>query len=403
MSKHPLVIAALAALAIPAAQAAPAASNALNPAISLILDGRLASYSNDPEAYEMPGFQLGPEVGPGPRGFALGEAELVVSSNIDDWLHGNLVAALHQHDGGTEVELEEAWVQTLALPAGFTLKAGRMFSRIGYLNEKHPHAWDFADAPLVYAAFLGGNLKDSGVQARWVAPTDLFLELGAEALAGESYPAAGRGDGGKGTFTAFAKLGGDLGVDHAWQVGASLVRATAEGRASEAHDHGGAAEPEVAFTGDSDLVGLDLVWKWSPAGNFKQRNLVLLAEWLQRRERGELAVLFPPALVPEAGRYQADQDGMYAQAVYQWRPQWRVGVRYDRLATDNAVSGLSAPIELGEDDHAPSRVAVMVDYSRTEFSRFRLQLARDESGPVADHQVVLQYIVSLGAHGAHQF
>jgi hypothetical protein len=32
-----------------------------------------------------------------------------------------------------------------------------------------------------------------------------------------------------------------------------------------------------------------------------------------------------------------------------------------------------------------------------------LQLARDESTGVADTQVVLQYIVSMGAHGAHQY
>jgi len=33
----------------------------------------------------------------------------------------------------------------------------------------------------------------------------------------------------------------------------------------------------------------------------------------------------------------------------------------------------------------------------------RLQLNRDDSGPETDDQVVLQYIMSLGAHGAHRF
>lgn len=404
MTTTRLLIAATAALASSTALAEQQVSgSSLNPAISLIINAQLASYSNDPEEHHLPGFQLGPEVGPGERGFSLGEAELNVSSNIDDWFYGNLVAALHQHEGETEIELEEAWIQTLALEHGFTVKAGKMFSRIGYLNEKHPHAWDFADAPLVYGAFLANNLKDTGLQARWVAPTDLFLEVGVEAFAGESFPAAGRASGGKGMYTVFAKLGGDWDDSNSWQVGISGLDAQAVGRAEEGHDHGAGTEPEVAFTGDSELVGLDFVWKWAPNGNYKLRNFVVAAEWMRREESGDLEVVFPPATVPEAGTYSGTQDGYYVQAVYQWRPQWRFGVRYDRLAADNDVGGLSAPIELEEDGHAPTRLALMVDFSHTEFSRFRLQLARDESTTEADHQAILQYIVSMGPHGAHQY
>ena len=46
----------------------------------------------------------------------------------------------------------------------------------------------------------------------------------------------------------------------------------------------------------------------------------------------------------------------------------------------------------------------MVDWSPSEFSRLRLQLARDKSrNGEADSQVWLQYVMSLGAHGAHKF
>jgi hypothetical protein len=46
----------------------------------------------------------------------------------------------------------------------------------------------------------------------------------------------------------------------------------------------------------------------------------------------------------------------------------------------------------------------MFDYSSSEFSRFRMQLARDQSRPgIVDNQIFLQYIMSLGAHGAHTF
>ncbi len=401
MRSHPRAVAAAIALLTATSASAAVTGNAMNPAISLILDMRLASSSEDPAAWSLPGFQPGPEVGPDADGFALGEAELNLSSNIDDWFYGNLVAAIAEEDGEGVIELEEAWIQTTALPDGVTLKAGKLFSRVGYLNEKHAHAWDFVDAPLAYDAFYAGNLKDTGVQARWVAPTDLYLELGIEAFAGEAFPAAGRSSGGKGMYTVFAKLGGDWDDSNSWQIGASAVDAEADGRLTEPVDP--ALDPTVAFTGDSTLVGVDFVWKWSPDGNYKQRNLVFSTEYMAREESGTLEVLFPLAAAPEAGTYSGSQDGWYAQLVYQWRPQWRVGLRYDRLASDNDVSGLSAPIALADDAHAPTRVTVMVDFSHTEFSRFRLQLARDESGPVAADRAILQYIVSMGPHGAHQY
>jgi len=52
----------------------------------------------------------------------------------------------------------------------------------------------------------------------------------------------------------------------------------------------------------------------------------------------------------------------------------------------------------------PSRASLMFDFSPSEFSRFRLQLGADRSNPAAtDRQIFLQYIMSLGAHGAHSF
>lgn len=46
----------------------------------------------------------------------------------------------------------------------------------------------------------------------------------------------------------------------------------------------------------------------------------------------------------------------------------------------------------------------MIDWSPSEFSRIRLQLAQDRTRPeTTDNQIWLHYIVSLGAHGAHSF
>src|SRR4030095_7316318 len=91
-----------------------------------------------------------------------------------------------------EVEVEEAFFRTLALPEGFTAKGGRFFSGFGYLNEVHSHAWDFIDQPLAYQAFFGGQFKQDGVQVKWLAPTDPFIQIGAGAGHGDGVPAARR-------------------------------------------------------------------------------------------------------------------------------------------------------------------------------------------------------------------
>src|SRR4029077_1710741 len=93
-------------------------------------------------------------------------------------LYGNLTLAFARDD---TVAVEEAFVQPAALPWGFTVKGGRFFSGIGYLNEQHAHTWDFADAALPYRAFLNTQYDDDGVQVRWLAPHHRLLDVGGAA------------------------------------------------------------------------------------------------------------------------------------------------------------------------------------------------------------------------------
>jgi outer membrane receptor protein involved in Fe transport len=98
--------------------------------------------------------------------------------------------------------------------------------------------------------------------------------------------------------------------------------------------------------------------------------------------------------------------------VYQFRPRWRLGLRYDRLDSGDVTNGLvlfntgglTAADFPALAPHDPDRFSAMVDYSFSEFSRLRLQYARDESRLNAgDDQFFVQYIMSLGAHGAHKW
>ena len=374
-----------------------------NPAISLILDGRFASFDNAADDYELPGFALGGEAGLGEEGFSLGHTELILSSTIDNLFYGQATVVLDDHDGEIEVELEEAFIETLGLGHGLTVKAGRFFSSLGYLNEQHEHAWDFADAPLIYRGLFGNNLSDDGVQVSYIAPTDLFLQVGAEAFRGSQFPAGGE-QADIGAWTAFANVGGDIGVEHSWLMGLGHWRANdIEDRTTGGHSHGGGAVETPSFAGDSHINAFDFVYKWAPNGNPKYRNFKFQFEYFEREEDGVVTLLDSSPL--EVTSYDGDQSGWYAQAVYQFKPQWRLGLRFDKLNSSNSGSDLDVLAEAGLDNegHSPKRISTMLEWLPSEFSRIRLQYNHDDSYENADNQLFIQYTHSLGSHGAHQF
>ncbi|PLK48194.1 TonB-dependent receptor [Uliginosibacterium sp. TH139] len=378
--------------------ATPASANAFNPEISLILSGTYANLSRDPANWQMSNFvPSGDETGPGKKGFSLGETELGLRSNIDPYFYGQATLAL---SADNEVGVEEAFVQTRALPAGTQLKAGRFFSGIGYLNGQHAHTWDFVDAPLAYQAFLGGQYGQDGLQFRWLAPSSTYLEFGGELGAGENFPGAERKQNGAGSTSLFAKLGGDVGDSHSWQLGAGWLRAAPRERSYDSSDLTG-TEVSNSFSGRSQLWVLDGVWKWAPAGNGERMNLKLQGEYFRRRETGELA--YDTANQNLSDAYRSAQSGWYAQSVFQFMPRWRVGLRYDQLDS-GTVDYASNNAFLANSDYKPKRTSTMLDWSPTEFSRIRFQYALDKSREgVKDDQFFLQYQMSLGAHGAHSY
>ena len=380
---------------------APRAGSGFNPDISLVLQGRYAHQEDIAERH-ITGFAAGGHEHGGARGFSVDASELVVSGNIDPYFRGYATFAIVDE----EVEVEEAWFQTLALGRGFTAKGGRFLSGIGYANELHPHAWDFADQSLMYRALFGEHLIQDGVQLRWLAPTDLFLELGAEAARGQFFPgseAAGNRNG-AGAWAAFAKAGGDLGASHSWRAGVNYLAARPRARLGHFEDAND-VEAHTELTGDSRAWIVDFVWKWAPEGNPARRSFKLQAELFQREEEGELScednTADGGACTGLADAYRSKQSGWYAQGVFQFMPRWRAGYRYDRLDSGSVSFGA---IPIAHEDYESYRHSVMLDYSPSEFSRFRVQLAQDRSMQgITDNQLVLQYVHSLGAHGAHRF
>lgn len=412
-----------------------AAPTLSNPQISLILDG--VAYADNIQGggnewlEEAAGIihahhHDDHEHGAIEEGFNLRETELVLSATVDSLFdaYANLAFAV---DG---VELEEAWFRTRTLPAGWQIKGGKFFSGIGYQNTKHPHSWDFVDQNLAYLGTLGDHgLNDTGVQLTWAPATDTYLQFGVEALQGHEQEkfgtavdlddvatelldelAIGTGDAeadglpgvdrrGPQIYTAFVKVAPDLGTDHALQLGVSY--ALHKGH-QEAHEEGDPVTDIFYTDGEATLLGLEAVYKRSATGRNGAGAVRVQAEYLLLEKDGEILYHSTPAEIGET--VTGSQDGFYLQGVYGVAPRWETGLRYDVTGLTNEVTEGGATTTLDES----SRISAVVTFRPSEFSYWRLQLSEaditDESGANENFtQLMLQYNLSLGAHGAHSF
>ncbi len=371
--------------------------NSFNPAFSLILSGVYGQLQQPPAPAT--GFAMNPAPGH-EQGFNLGESEMGISANIDPEFRGVATLAFDPAGG---ISVENAFVQTTSLGEGFNLKFGRYFSGLGYLNEQHAHAWDFVDQPLVYATFWENQSSEDGLQLKWLAPAEMFIELGGEIGRGRGFPGTNTVRNGNGAGVLFAHIGDDIGIEHSWRAGASLHKTRRH--AAESTDvpdrMGGAVTNQ--FTGDSQTAGLDFVWKYSPNGNRRDSNVKFQSEFFQRKESGDLT--YDSEIAKVTDTYAVTQSGFYVQSLYQFKPRWRVGARYDRLDAGVAqVGALNVANVISDYAFNPTRTTLMLDYSPSEFSRLRVQVANDQSRQgLKDIQLFVQYIMSLGAHGAHNY
>ncbi|MCL1973094.1 MAG: hypothetical protein FWG57_08965 [Endomicrobia bacterium] len=363
--------------------------SAFNPAISVVLNGQYGYFSEN--ATNIPGFQIGDEGFRAGKGFSLGETELDFSANVDHTLFGMVTLTAANEDGEDIINLEEAYIKTLALPYGITATAGRFLPVFGYLNAKHRHEDDFADRPLPYRAYLNSGFSDDGIQASVVLPTSIYSEIGGGVFRGRGFPAATVKDDTPGLVTGFARIGGDFGTGHDWLFGISYLHARDNGQGRESDDG-------LVFTGSNDLYGIDFKYVYSPKGNNKHTEFSLQAEYLFRNEEGE----YEDTLTSAVADIDDSTSGFYAQAVYKFMKKYRVGYRYALLNALKTPAGFEGTA-LDSEGHNPQMHSLMAEYNTSEFGRFRAQYNYDKTHGRADSQVILQYVITFGAHGAHTF
>lgn len=367
------------------------AGNQLNPDITLLLDGRYISYNNSSK-YELPGFMLAEDARREDKGLQLGQSELLISDNIDDRIYAQLTTTLSALDGATEVMLDEAYIKTLNLNYGLALKAGRFYSDIGYHNNQHPYEWDFSDRPLIYRGLFGNVLLDDGLQFSWRPPISVEMIVGAEITRGDQFPSAGASNDGTGARAFFVKFHGQMGSAQSWSFGLSRWAAEVEERPSTAVSETTAIP---SYSGNTTITGMDMHWRLS-RDNLDRDVLTFQAEFFVRDENGRVELTGSDPL--QQSSYDGEQAGWYAQAVYNPLMKWRLGIRHDQLGSHNDGNNPYVLRTSGIDDKGqhPRRTTVMIDYTQTQQSRFRIQYAVDESYQENDNIFMLQYQLLMG-------
>ena len=331
---------------------------------------------------------------PNQRGFTVQNLETVFEGAIDPYFKGqaNIVFQIDK-DGESFLEVEEAYLTSMSLPLNLQVKAGTFFTEFGRLNQFHPHAWDFADQPLINGRFLSPDgLRNPGARLSWLAPTSNYTELfiTVQDSQGETVRSFRNEEGlfdREAVDTRVRNMGDMLYVPRIATSFDLTDEQTVLLGASAAFG------PNSTGTDENTLIyGLDMFWKWKSkyaAGGFPF--ITWQTEVMGRRfEAGEdVSADLPDEVL--------NNWGTYSQIAWGFKKRWVAGLRGDYVDgekyADNPLS------------YERWRLSPNLTFYPSEFSKIRLQYNYDDilENDSTEHSVFLQFEFLLGSHGAHKF
>lgn len=321
--------------------------------------------------WQIPGVLMGGEAYPVEGGVNVDEARFSVHHRTQEGVFGTL--QISSHDGVSNAEIHHAFAGVEFDTGAIlnTLTAGRMAAAMTPANGEHTSDRLFSETPLPLDAFLGRQLNDDGVRLTMdLGP----VQLGAESWRGDAFPATVDGDSGD-LFIHYRDSWQQLqwhgGI---WWLQADALNRTDSRYSADGHSHGATtvSAPEYWFDGRTELAGafvringrITEQWQWGMEAQYFQadidgviRDNTRLAEW------------------------QADDNGGWLQTHVGYNNHL-VGVRWEQLALENAITGAAA-LDLAEltglynPQHKPERTTLLYRWQiRPNFS-FRFEAIED--------------------------
>jgi hypothetical protein len=353
-----------------AAPATPMAS--LNPDISFIMNTAFGWFSRHDHLR-----QGGHAVDE--NGFTGQALELAASSAVDPYFRFDFYFQV-QH-----LHLEEAFLTTLALPAGLQARAGYFNVAFGRQNPRHLHAWQFVNPTLSHTRFMSAeHFSGTGAELSMLLPLPWYALLLAEVItpstdAGFRSVTFGtidkNGNGRTDGIEDFVYVGRlenffELSADLSLLLGAGAV----VGQSPYVPDNRAA------------LYGGDVYLKWRPSSRGGNLSVALTLEGILRDTQ------VPGDTVRDVGGY--------AQLEVQPSLRWLMALRGD--VTDLVRGQVPDPIRF---PGRQARGSLALTFLPTHFSKVRLQADLSHSEGVGSKvaAVFLQTEISAGSHGAHSY
>ncbi len=344
---------------------AKASLSQFNPAIGMALD---AVYRHDNDK----------------AGFLFRTAELNLEAPIDPFLKG--WAIINGNSSG--VEIEEAALQTTALPYSLQVTGGRLFASFGRLAHFHDHELPVIDRPRSLDAFIGGETQADGVEVSYLFPTPFYLSAVAGAynkLGGENDRADNDVARPLDEFTYLGRLqtSADLGDDHSVELGLSSAWTPKRTVVEDVSVTGSTAKALITRRNTwRTLSGADLTYRFHPTSGGLYRGVIWGTEVMVNDERR-----FGASSKLPTDRVRA--FGGFSYVELRLGRRWRPGVMLDASEDLDRARALT------------KTVTGFLVFDVTEFQRIRLAYARATNnvpGRFGSHTIALQWTGVLGHH-----
>lgn len=142
------------------------------------LQGSVITATNLPDISVLGNFQASSvHNDPDKTGFAMKEIELSLQGYLYPTIRSDVFLGIHQENGETGIDMEEAFLTFSGVSEGFGFKVGKKKLSVGKQNSLHSEQWALVELPLAVSDFLGEEgVSAEGVSMEYILPLPFFLQ-----------------------------------------------------------------------------------------------------------------------------------------------------------------------------------------------------------------------------------
>ena len=261
------------------------------------------------------------------NGINSADVKFSATSAIDNnWL-AHATISNHSHGGDSELEVDQGFIQGrfnfLGTERPITVKLGRFYSSSAFYNQSGFNKLVVPSAPLIYQAFMGGELRDDGVQLQFTISDDTRIAL--EVFSGDN-TLAGQRDNDQFSLTQVAYLDHAINLEKAGHLDlkVALLNSDQNYQSGDGHSHSN-SDLSYQLKGDLQQLMLSAAWNW--------QQWTIQTEVFKRWQDARITTS------DQLLQLDDNSYGGYGLIRYQLNKEWALSGRYDQITADGTSSG----------------------------------------------------------------